>query len=119
MKFSDVEGEIKFSSSHYLLKVLKIEFIFYEIFRKGKIMLNRKQLRDYRLLRGVSTRDVAKYSNISQPLVVQIENGDKAVTKYNHAEFVKGINEAAKAKLEAKNKKDDRQKKAKINNDND
>ncbi len=61
-------------------------------------MLNRKQLKNYSELRCLSTRDVAAYCDISQPLIVQIENGDKAVTRYNHDEIVKGINTAFAAK---------------------
>ncbi|MCH5300214.1 MAG: helix-turn-helix transcriptional regulator [Ruminococcus sp.] len=61
-------------------------------------MLNRTQLKNYRELRGLSTRDVAAYCDISQPLIVQVENGVKNVTEYNHDEIVKGINKAYKAK---------------------
>ena len=61
-------------------------------------MLNRQQLKDYRRLRSLSTRDVAWYCDISQPLIVQIENGTKRITKYNHDEIVKGINAAFNAK---------------------
>lgn len=61
-------------------------------------MLNRTQLKRYRELRGLSTRDVASYCDISQPLIVQVENGEKDVTRYNHDEIVKGINTAYKAK---------------------
>ena len=61
-------------------------------------MLNRVQLKDYRELRGPSTRDVAFYCDISQPMIVQVENGTKRLTKYNHDEIVKGINSAYAAK---------------------
>ncbi len=61
-------------------------------------MLNRIQLKNYRELRGLSTRDVAGYCDISQPLIVQVENGTKSLTKYNHDEIVKGINDAYRAK---------------------
>ena len=61
-------------------------------------MLNRKQLKNYREMRGLSTRDVAAYCQISQPLIVQIENGNKEVTEYNHNEITKGINAAYAAK---------------------
>lgn len=61
-------------------------------------MLNRIQLKDYRELRGLSTRDVAAYCEISQPLIVQVENGEKDVTRFNHDEIVKGINAAYNAK---------------------
>lgn len=61
-------------------------------------MLNRQQLKDYRLLRRLSTRDVAAYCEISQPLIVQIEKGEKDITEYNHREIIKGINTAYAAK---------------------
>ncbi len=61
-------------------------------------MLNRIQLKDYRELRGLSTRDVAAYCEISQPMIVQVENGDKDITRYNHDQIVKGINDAYRAK---------------------
>lgn len=75
---------------------------FYEIQREfenqGGTMLNRQQIKEYRQLRGLTTRDVAAYCEISQPLIVQVENGTKDVTKYNHDEILKGINAAFAAK---------------------
>lgn len=62
-------------------------------------MLNRQQLREYRELRGLTTRDVALYCEISQPLIVQIENGTRKITKYNHGQITDGINAAYSAKL--------------------
>lgn len=61
-------------------------------------MLNRQQLKEYREMRGLSTRDVAAYCAISQPLIVQIENGDREITEYNHTEITNGINAAYAAK---------------------
>lgn len=61
-------------------------------------MLNRHQLKDYRELRGLSTRDVAHYCDISQPMIVQVENGDKPLTEYNYRQIVNGINNAYAAK---------------------
>lgn len=61
-------------------------------------MLNRQQLKDYREMRGLSTRDVAAYCQISQPLIVQIENGEREITEYNHNEITNGINAAYAAK---------------------
>lgn len=61
-------------------------------------MLNRQQLKKYRELRGLSTRDVAAYCNLSQPMIVQVENGTKDITQNNHNEIVKGINKAYEAK---------------------
>lgn len=60
-------------------------------------MLNRQQLKDYRILRELSTRDVAYYCDLSQPMIVQIENGTKSLTQHNHDEMVKGINAAYSA----------------------
>ena len=61
-------------------------------------MLNRQELKKYRLLRGLSTRDVAFYCNLSQPMVVMLESGKRKVNKYNHDEYVSGINSAYRAK---------------------
>ena len=63
-------------------------------------MLNRQELINYRLLRGVSQNEVAKYSDISQTLVVLLEQGEKSVTEYNHREYCKGVNAAYQAKKE-------------------
>ena len=61
-------------------------------------MLNRQQLRNYRQLRELSTRDVAFYCELSQPMIVQIENGTKPLTEYNYIQFINGINSAYSAK---------------------
>jgi transcriptional regulator with XRE-family HTH domain len=61
-------------------------------------MLNRQQLKEYRELRGLSTRDVAHYCDLSQPLIVQVENGDRGLTEYNYRQIVDGINAAYAAK---------------------
>ena len=61
-------------------------------------MLNRQQLKDYRLLRGLTQRDVEQYCGISQTLIRMIETGDRNITQENHDEIIKGINEAYKAK---------------------
>ncbi len=73
-------------------------------------MLNRNQLKNYRILRGLSTRDVAACCDISQPMIVQAENGTKRLTEHTHDEIVKGINTAYKKRMESyreakKNKK--------------
>lgn len=69
-------------------------------------MLNKEQLKDYRILRGLTTRDVANYCNISQPLIVQVENGTKEITEHNHREIINGINAAYSAKKAGKLKKE-------------
>ncbi len=60
-------------------------------------MLNRQELKNYRLLRKLSTRDVAFYCNLSQPMVVMLENGKRKVNKYNHDEYIAGVNAAYRA----------------------
>lgn len=64
-------------------------------------MLNRNQLKNYRTLRGLSTRDVAAFCDISQPMIVQAENGTKRLTEHTHDEIVKGINTAYKKRMES------------------
>lgn len=61
-------------------------------------MLNRQELQKYRLLRELSTRDVAFYCEISQPMIVMVEKGTRPLTKFNHDEIVRGINSAYSAK---------------------
>jgi len=61
-------------------------------------MLNRQQLKEFRKLKGLTTRDVAAYCDISQPLIVQIENGTRRVTEYNHKQITDGIKTAYAAK---------------------
>lgn len=60
-------------------------------------MLNAKELREYRLLRGLSLRDVSMYCNIGFHYIGEIETGAKNLTEENHREIVKGINAAAQA----------------------
>ena len=61
-------------------------------------MLNRQQLKEFRQLRGLTTRDVAAYCSISQPLIVMIENGTRKLTEYNHQQITDGIKAAYTAK---------------------
>lgn len=63
-------------------------------------MLSRFDLKEYRLLRHLSLRDVARYCDVSHDLVGQVERGEVGVTKYNHDEIVKGINRASQAMVE-------------------
>lgn len=61
-------------------------------------MLRPSDLKDYRLMRGLSQRDVAMYCNLSHNLIGDIELGQRNLTEYNYQEFVKGINAASQAK---------------------
>lgn len=61
-------------------------------------MLRPSDLKEYRLLRGLSQRDVAMYCEISSQLIGDIELGQRNLTEYNYQEIVKGINAASQAK---------------------
>lgn len=60
-------------------------------------MLSRRDLQEYRLMRHLSLRDVARYCDVSHELIGQVERGEVGVTQYNHDEIVKGINRASQA----------------------
>nr|UVM92958.1 MAG: helix-turn-helix domain protein [Bacteriophage sp.] len=61
-------------------------------------MLNARDLKEYRLLHGLSQRDVAMYCNVSYRLIGEVENGQKNLTDFNYNEIIKGINSAVQAK---------------------
>lgn len=60
-------------------------------------MLSRRDLQEYRLIRHLSLRDVARYCDVTHELIGQVERGEVGVTQYNHDEIVKGINRASQA----------------------
>lgn len=60
-------------------------------------MLSRFDLQEYRLMRHLSLRDVARYCDVCHELIGQVERGEVGVTKYNHDQIVKGINGASQA----------------------
>ena len=60
-------------------------------------MLSRFDLREYRLLRHLSLRDVARFCDVSHELIDQVERGEIGVTRYNHDQIVNGINGASQA----------------------
>ena len=63
-------------------------------------MLNLKEMINYRLLRGVSQNEVAKNCELSQPMIVMLEKGERDITAYNHREYCKGVNKAYQLKKE-------------------
>lgn len=63
-------------------------------------MLSRFDLKEYRLLRHLSLRDVARYCDVCHELIGQVERGEIGVTKYNHDQIIKGINGASQAMVE-------------------
>lgn len=60
-------------------------------------MLSRRDLQEYRLIRHLSLRDVARYCDVTHELIGQVERGEVGVTQYNHDEIIKGINRASQA----------------------
>lgn len=81
-------------------------------------MLSRFDLKDYRLQRELSLRDVARYCNVCHELIGQVERGVVSVTKHNHDEIVHGINAASQAKaygtFEADREKEKMEEKARM-----
>ena len=61
-------------------------------------MLNKDDLRQYRMLRDLSYREVSNYCNVSHTLISQIEKGERGLTLGTHNEIVSGINAAYDAK---------------------
>lgn len=82
-------------------------------------MLSRFDLKDYRLERELSLRDVARYCNVCHELIGQVKRGVVRVTKHNHDEIVQGINAASQAKaygtFEADKEKEKIEEKARLN----
>lgn len=81
-------------------------------------MLSRFDLKDYRLQKELSLRDVARYCNVCHELIGQVERGVVRVTKHNHDEIIKGINTASQAKAygtyEADKEKEKMEEKARL-----
>lgn len=61
-------------------------------------MMDIKSLKEYRLLRGLSLRDVARYCDISFQMISGVETGLYGLTESTYQEIVKGINRASQAK---------------------
>lgn len=78
-------------------------------------MLNKDDIKQYRMLRGLSYREVSNYCNITHTFISQIEKGERNLNKEMHDEIVKGINLAYDAKckgtLKAENTKKPKQRK--------
>lgn len=66
--------------------------------RKDSFMLNKDDIRQYRMLRGLSYREVSNYCNVTHTLISQIEKGERGLTLETHNEIVNGINLAYDAK---------------------
>lgn len=57
-------------------------------------MLNNKQIRDYRLLRGLTQKEVAEFANIAREEVVHIELGQQKITRNMNKRLINAINDA-------------------------
>lgn len=62
-------------------------------------MLNKDDLRQFRLLRGLSYREVSNYCDVTHTMISEVEKGSRGLTKETHDQIVKGINIAYDAKL--------------------
>lgn len=62
-------------------------------------MLSAKELKDYRLLRNLSLRDVARYCNVSAQMIGSVERYEYTLTESTYREIVKGINTAYQAMI--------------------
>ncbi len=60
-------------------------------------MLSRFDLKEYRISRHLSLRDVAMYCDVCHELIGQVERGEVGLTKYNYDQIIKGINGASQA----------------------
>lgn len=60
-------------------------------------MLSRFDLKEYRISRHLSLRDVAMYCDVCHELIGQVERGETGLTRYNHDQIIKGINGASQA----------------------
>ena len=65
-------------------------------------MLNKDELKNYRLLRGVTQEEVARNSDISKSTVMKMESGATDIDKEKHTQYCNGVN---KAYREKKNRK--------------
>ena len=61
-------------------------------------MFSGKDLKEYRVMEGLSQRDVERYCDISHEAIGMVERGENNVTEYNYREIIKGINGAIQAK---------------------
>lgn len=65
-----------------------------------QIMISAKEIREFREMRGLSLRDVAKYCSLTPQLIGQVETGTRNLTLENYKEIIDGINKAHFAKLQ-------------------
>ena len=66
-------------------------------------MITAKEIREFRELRGLSLRDVAKFCEVSPQLIGQVETSVKPITEYNYKQIIDGINKAFAAKQSENN----------------
>lgn len=79
-------------------------------------MLSAKELKDYRLLRNLSLRDVARYCNVSAQMIGSVERYEYTLTESTYHEIVKGINTAYQAMINGTFEKDKAQEREEAKN---
>lgn len=77
-------------------------------------MLSAKELKDYRLLRNLSLRDVARYCNVSAQMIGSVERYEYTLTESTYREIVKGINTAYQAMINGTFDKDKAQEREEV-----
>ena len=63
-------------------------------------MLNARDLKEYRIRRGFSQRDVSMYCNLTYRAIGMIENGERGLSEESYREIVQGINAATMARVQ-------------------
>lgn len=63
-------------------------------------MLNARDLKEYRIRRGFSQRDVSMYCNLTYRAIGMIENGERGLSEESYREIVQGINAATMARTQ-------------------
>lgn len=70
------------------------------LYAKGEIMLNARQIREFRERRGLSLRDVSDACGISYGCISGYETGKRRLTKDAYKRIIDGINIAYQKKKE-------------------
>ena len=80
------------------MKIITARWWASDIYREAKDVITPEQIREFRELRGLSLRDVAKFCDVSPQLIGQVETNVKPLTPYNYEQIISGINKASAAK---------------------
>lgn len=81
-------------------------------------MINKDDLRQFRLLRGLSYREVSNYCDVTHTMISDVEKGIRGLTRETHDQIVRGINLAYDAKLKGTLKPENTRRSKKITDKN-